>query len=67
MEKHTVDTKKLTVEMANKGAQSLFAMQLELGRQVAENEFQKQVEQQKNRGERMFQEDWVFWSLYTYC
>ena len=35
-EKQCDDTKKLTVEMVKKGAQSSYDMQLELGRQVAE-------------------------------
>ena len=56
-EKQCDNTKQLTVEMVKKGAQSAYDMQLDLGRQVAENEFLKQVEQQKNRGERMFQEE----------
>ena len=46
-EKQCDDTKKLTVEMVKKTAQNNFEMLMELGRQLAEKKFQKEVEDSK--------------------
>ena len=55
-EKQCDNTKQLTAEMVKKGAQRSYNMRLQLGRQVAESEFKKQVAQKKSKGERIFQE-----------
>lgn len=43
--------------MVKSAAKRTFDGQLELGRQLAEAEFMRQVAEQKVRGERMFQEE----------
>ena len=43
--------------MVKEAAKRTFDGQLELGRQLAEAEFMRQVAEQKIRGERMFQEE----------
>ena len=44
-------------DMVKQAAKRTFEGQLELGRQLGEAEFQRQVAEQKVRGERMFQQE----------
>ena len=48
-------TKQAAADMVKTAAKRTFDGQLELGRQLAEAEFMRQVAEQKIRGERMFQ------------
>lgn len=50
-------TKVAAADMVKSAAKRTFDGQLELGRQLAEAEFMRQVAEQKVRGERMFQEE----------